>query len=57
MKQKPYSLTKLVEKGIEPKNNYQQQRRLKDMSSLYYSRSNDVSKDYIIKELDIKETI
>ena len=25
--------------------------------ALYYSRSNDVSKDYIIKEFDIKETI
>ena len=58
----PIALTKLVAENSEGKTKTIIQNQSKKIEEyvdqvLYYSRSTDVSKDYIIKEFDIKETI
>lgn len=58
----PIALTKLVAENSEGKTKTIIQSETKKIEGyveqvLYYSRSNDVSKDYIIKEFEIKETL
>ncbi|MEG2936320.1 MAG: sensor histidine kinase, partial [Clostridium sp.] len=58
----PIALTKLVAENSEGKTKTIIQNETKKIEGyveqvLYYSRSNDVSKDYIIKEFEIKDTL
>ena len=58
----PIALTKLVAENSEGKTKTIIQNQSKKIEEyveqvLYYSRSTDVSKDYIIKEFDINETV
>ena len=58
----PIALTKLVAENSEGRTKriiINEAKKIEGYveQALYYSRSNDVSKDYIIKEFDIKETI
>lgn len=58
----PIALTKLVAENSEGKTKSIIEKETKKIEGyveqvLYYSRSNDVSKDYIIKEFEIKETL